>query len=891
MAQAPRSLRQVLTGQFLAVGLLPLLAVALLTAVVLVPLLVEQARQRQQELAVAIRDQVSSQLVGHLQSAQVIAPHIAGGRAEALGDAPRLMKSLVEVDTTVLAAYVADARGEVKAAAIRPGSGRSEADAIGLDISAQPYFVEARRRQLPVWSDVFVSTLTGRLTAMLVVPQAQDTLLMELSLESLSHALAAISRDRSMSTTIVDRQGRIVAHPDVALALQQNRLPTIAAALPTSASAPASLMRLQSSWIDDHVVLLPVQPIGWTVVVSQPMRVTLAPALLQGAGLAVIVALTGSLALVAARRYAQRTSGQVERLAAAAGQVAQQERLTSPLAFEVEELDALWKHLLALFGKLHDRDLATQAANRDLQSVLDTARLVAIYATDLDGRVTILNQGAAMLLGRPAASLEGQAHALDWHDPQEVEAAAAAAGAHGASGRALLEALADDMAGRGPQPREWHFVRPDGTRVPVSLAITPMLDANGVRKGYLFVGVDVSARQRAAELEVAHRVAQLASQAKSEFLSKMSHELRTPLNAILGFAELLQTGDDDQFGPTQRQHLRYIQEAGWHLLELIGDVLDLARIESGSVRMEKRTVPLGELMPKVARLTQAAMSANSVRLNLDPGLARQALKVVADETRLTQVLVNLLSNAAKYNRPGGTVDFSCAREGQLVLLCVRDTGRGMSEEQLSHLFEPFNRLGHERSRIEGTGIGLVITKHLVELMGGTLTVRSQVDVGTVFTLTLPLANDGATTPDTADAPAAHAPASPPPRTQRVLYVEDNEVNVSLMRAMLQRRPGIQLEIADCASAALEKAGSAPPDLILLDMHLPDADGLELLRRLRRIDACVDVPVIAVTADASSDRETGAMAEGALAYLRKPLRLAQTLEAVDEALSRHQARLG
>ncbi len=883
MSASSASLRQVLTRQFLTVGVLPLLAVALLAAAVLVPLLVAQAQQRQMELAIAIRDQISAQLVDYLHSATVIARQVTGGGADA--GAYGLLRSMVEVDPILLAVYVADGQGEVRAAAIRPASGRSEADAVGLDISAQPYFIEARRLRTPVWSDVFVSTLTGRVTAMLVVPQAEDTLLLELSLESMSHALAAVSRDRSTLTAIVDRQGRIVAHPDVALALQQQRLPQLGAPGPDTARGQAAGWLRPAAWWDDPAVQLPVEPVGWTVVVSRPLHLTLAPALLLGAGLAGVVLLTGLLATLAARRYARRTSGQVEQLAAAAAQAARQAPSTTPPAFEVRELDVLWQHLQALFGQLHERDLAVRTAHRDLQNLLDTASLVAIYASGLDGRVTLFNHGAERLLARPAGDVVGHVDALAWHEPQELAAAAAAAGIDVTSAPRMLEALAAGGPERRQGPRDWTFLRPDGTRVPVSLAVTPMLDAAGACKGYLFVGVDVSARQRATELEVAHRVAQLASQAKSEFLSKMSHELRTPLNAILGFAELLQTGQGGPLAPGQQQQLRYMQEAGWHLLELISDVLDLARIESGSLKVELTAIDLGELMPRVAHLVEAAMGRHAVRLSLEPCPDPAGTRVLADETRLTQVLVNLLSNAAKYNRPGGSVTVSCARDGARVLLHIRDTGQGMTAEQLSHLFEPFNRLGRERSRIEGTGIGLVISRQLMELMGGTLSADSEVGVGTVFTLALAAAGDEPHAPAAPAAASALAAGAPAARPQRVLYVEDNDVNVLLMQAMLQRRPGLALEVADSAASALDQARAATPDLILLDMHLPDSDGLEVLQRIRAEASLRDVPVVAVTADASAERERSAAAAGVQAYLKKPLRLEDTLRVIDEALAK------
>jgi CheY-like chemotaxis protein/two-component sensor histidine kinase len=326
-----------------------------------------------------------------------------------------------------------------------------------------------------------------------------------------------------------------------------------------------------------------------------------------------------------------------------------------------------------------------------------------------------------------------------------------------------------------------------------------------------------------------------------------------------------------------------ILQAGWHLLEMINDTLDLSRIESGMLRLEPTSVLLQPLLTHC--LAMVAASAQQRNIQLEHHVAPDALVALADETRLKQVLTNLLSNAVKYNVPGGRVVVSTSRpDAQFVQISVLDTGLGLSDAQMADLFQPFNRLGREDGQTEGTGIGLVISRGLAELMGGTLQAHSVEGQGATFVLKLPQAP--LTTP--AD-DRAYPPATPPSvnALRRVHYIEDNETNVEVMRGMMAQRPQWALDVSTLGWPGLEAMRQQVPDLILLDLHLPDADGLTLLAEIRRDPRLHAVPVVVVSADATPSRTAEALAAGANHYLTKPLNLSSFLAVIDSMLASEQ----
>jgi CheY-like chemotaxis protein/two-component sensor histidine kinase len=368
----------------------------------------------------------------------------------------------------------------------------------------------------------------------------------------------------------------------------------------------------------------------------------------------------------------------------------------------------------------------------------------------------------------------------------------------------------------------------------------------------------------------------------------MSHELRTPLNAMIGFAQLLGLDRLPGLAPHQREWAQQIQRAGWHLLELINETLDLARIESGAVQLNLAPVALGPLVAACHGMLDTA--AGQLRIRMVAALAPDAEAVFGDATRMKQILTNLLSNAVKYNREGGSVSLSSRRvvtaQGDRVEIAVADTGLGMTAEQMSSLFQPYNRLGRETSGIEGTGIGLVISRRLAELMGGTLEATSQAGIGTVFVLQVPAAVR-AEAPD-----AGGTDGAPAPYQQRLVhYVEDNETNIEVMRGIFAQRPQIRLETSVLGLDGLSAIRARRPDLILLDMQLPDISGLELLRHLKQDDLVGDIPVVVVSADATPLHVEQALTSGALHYLTKPLDVAVFLGTVDGILESIETHWG
>ena len=386
----------------------------------------------------------------------------------------------------------------------------------------------------------------------------------------------------------------------------------------------------------------------------------------------------------------------------------------------------------------------------------------------------------------------------------------------------------------------------------------------------LFIYRDITERQRllrdaeAARAETAAAAA--ANLAKTEFLSRMSHELRTPLNAVLGFAQLLLTASEPALRERQRAQVEAIAQAGWHLLDLINDVLDVARIEAGQLQLQTQALALEQLLDESLELLAPQIAAQRIRLQRD--LSGPPLPLLeADPVRLRQALVNLLSNAVKYNRPGGVLSITAERHADHLALHIADTGIGMSEQQLAHLYEPFNRLGRERESIEGTGIGLVLTRYLLGLMGAELKLESLQGEGTVAHLRLPLARQAALPQD--PRPEAVPTALP---GGRLLYIEDMAVNRLLVQQMLADWPGLSLHMAEDGAQGLRLAAELRPDLLLLDMRLPDMHGIELLRRLRADPACAGLRVVALSANAMPEEVARALAAGAEDYWTKPLQL-------------------
>jgi signal transduction histidine kinase len=379
----------------------------------------------------------------------------------------------------------------------------------------------------------------------------------------------------------------------------------------------------------------------------------------------------------------------------------------------------------------------------------------------------------------------------------------------------------------------------------------------------------------AQELRYARHAAEQANAAKSRFLSHMSHEMRTPLTAILGFADLLQR---DGLNDTQRQWTGHIRQGGQHLLGLVNELLEISRIEAGKMTLATEPVDVRAAIDEV--LILAAPLATERGIRLEPPLPHTVeRRALADPVRLRQVLLNLVSNAIKYNREAGTVTISFDETAHsTVRVSVADTGEGIAPEALEKLFSPFERLGAETGPVPGSGLGLVVTKGLVEAMQGRLDVESEPGAGTTFAFELP-------TEDAAIERTVPAPFAGDALTRDVLYIEDNPVNLQLVeRILAEARPGLELRTATEGAAGAELAEQKRPDLLLLDLNLPDLTGEEVLRRVRARAETADVPVLILSADSTSRNITRLLQTGADAYVTKPLDVPRFLDVVDKLLA-------
>jgi PAS domain S-box-containing protein len=499
----------------------------------------------------------------------------------------------------------------------------------------------------------------------------------------------------------------------------------------------------------------------------------------------------------------------------------------------------------------------------------------ALMTTDPSGIITDVNKQMGALTGCTRDELIGAPFKSYFTDPERAEAAIKLV---------LREKKVTNY--------ELTACARDGKTTVVSFNATTFYDRERTLQGVFAAARDVTERKRFeqtlqetnAELEGAKAAAEKSSLAKSDFLSSMSHELRSPLNAILGFAQLMQS-ESPRPTPCQKESIDQILQAGWYLLELINEILDLAAIESGRLSLSLEPVSLVEAMLECQAMIEPQAQKAGISMAFPP--LDMPCFVRADRIRMKQVLINLLSNAIKYNCDQGTVEVKCSEGAPgRVRISVMDTGAGMAPDKLAQLFQSFNRLGREGSAEEGTGIGLVVTKRLVELMGGVIGVESTVGVGTTFWVELisaaapRLAVDGTEPTKVPELPQVPGGA----RRRTLLYVEDNVANLKLVEQLIARRPDMRLLSAQDGSLGIALARASHPEVILMDINLPDMSGIEALKILREDPVTARIPVIALSANAvRRDIENGLEA-GFFRYLTKPLKVDEFMDTLDVALA-------
>ena len=547
------------------------------------------------------------------------------------------------------------------------------------------------------------------------------------------------------------------------------------------------------------------------------------------------------------------------------------------------ERDALGRtvRVLGVNMDISERRRSEQATRELLERMQLTTKAtgIGLWEYNLETRTLLWDEQLYRLVGRTPGDLSDLQR--EWTrvlHPDDVERLA----------REQRRGLRD----RRPLDLEVKVVLPDGSLRYLTLRGQLRLDADNRPLTQFGVAFDVTEHKLTETALRAKETAERASQAKTEFLSRMSHELRTPLNAILGFTQILEIDQAYPLAPVQRDRVQHIQQAGWHLLSLINEILDLSRIEAGKARLSMSIVPLGAVIDECLAL----IGTDAAKRHIETIVVRQAEapeSVWADRMRVKQVLLNLLSNAIKYNRDNGSVRVTVGADSEgNALIAVRDTGLGLSAKQIDQLFQPFNRLGLESAQIEGTGIGLALSLLLTEQMGGHLEVSSEPGVGTEFRVTLPVATTQVDRSQESTPPLGALGEGVGARRDDVrgslLYVEDNPDNVAVVEHMLALRPQVKLFTAPDGATARVLAAACQPDLILLDMRLPDTDGFTLFRELRSQPETSEIPCAGVSANALPSDAAHARKAGFVEYWTKPLDAGSFLHGIDALLGRQRS---
>ncbi len=530
------------------------------------------------------------------------------------------------------------------------------------------------------------------------------------------------------------------------------------------------------------------------------------------------------------------------------------------------EFKQLGQSLNQVSQKLLEQEQQVQASSAEAKKLAMVASKTnnAVIITNAVGEIEWVNAGFEKMTGYSADEIKGKRPASFLQGPDtdpEVR-------------RFMRERLSEQRS----YESELINYNKSGSPYWVNIAVQPVFDEQGSLRNFIAIESDVTERKAAErQLYEAKTEAEEANLAKSVCLSRMSHELRTPLNAILGFAQLLEL---DDLGKENHDFVERILKAGKHLLGLINDVLDISKIESGGMTLSREPVAIREAAENVVRLIHPLAESHDVTVSIHPSLTDD-LRVLGDLQRVNQVLVNLLSNAIKYNRPQGSVSIRCdAQTSDRLHLSVEDTGQGIAEDKMHRLFTPFDRLGAEQTSVEGSGIGLALSRQLLVAMDGTIDVESTVGKGTIFRIELPVAIDfEESMPMSMTEPAVHDSEPAQQSSATIVYIEDNNSNIALVEKLLERMGHFDLQVAMQGQEGLDLIQDCKPDLILLDLHLPVLGGEEILERIRKNPDMQSIPVIIVSADATPGQTERLLQKGANSYITKPFDVHELMELV------------
>ena len=525
-------------------------------------------------------------------------------------------------------------------------------------------------------------------------------------------------------------------------------------------------------------------------------------------------------------------------------------------------------------AELLESEHRLEESNRMLHLVLD-AIPVRVFWKDKDLRYLGCNRTFAMDAGFTSArQIVGKTdHDMPWQDQVEL---------YQTDDRKVIEQGQARLNYEEPQ------TTPEGDTIWLRTSKIPLRSVEGDIIGVLGMYEDITyAKQSETALRVAKEQAETANQAKSSFLSSMSHELRTPLNAILGFAQLLEYDPQHPLEPQQMESIEHIKSGGKHLLSLINEILDLAKIESGLIDFDTEPVRTSSLLEDILPIAKTLADKRGISLHT-PALTHGDVTIFVDYVRTKQVLLNLLSNAVKYNRERGEVTLDCEIRGGNLRISVGDTGFGIPDAKIKELFQPFARLGAEETAIEGTGIGLTITKEIVERMGGDIGVDSVVGIGSTFWVELPLSDvqkDGAAHEEKAGEDFLKGRVEDAGFDGTVLYVEDNAANMLFMESVFERFANLRLITATNAEDGIEKAKCESPDLLILDVSLPGMDGTDAVRQLRQDADFAEKPIIALSANAMQMHIDAGLEAGFDAYLTKPLDISLLMKELEKVFGK------